>query len=721
MLCPQLGLPGDHRADHGYRNRGDAMDFSPLLMERYLAAAREIIHSPDLPIRSTVAADLFGIDSKTRERMAAARQGKQPVQKGTGTFMAAASYAPKLPNLKSADSSSEDQPQRFREAVQQGFRNSISGVFDAGDAIAGPSVVPGKGGLLRIPFAGNTKTLTINPNDDLWVVGFSTAEATSGGKLFCNHVKGDKQFELAFKLEDGDEDEGVAQIAVCVLGRKNESGAVTLTARFTDDTESTVTTTIETGPTGTKFVSFSSIPGESIKSLAVDGSKFSGDYVLLDDLGFITNGQSRPIKEVTVAPVQKVDVGTTRQEPVKEGRPEQRSPSLDIKRASRQPVREQLRAFIAKAFRRPVTEDDVRPFLNQLDAAHTEGRTEADAVRDALVAVLASPQFLFVEANGVTSDQPVVPLEDGELATRLALFLWSSIPDDELLQLAQQRRLHDPAVLEAQTRRMLRDPKSRELSESFATQWLRLDQLYTAKPDRDLFKSFYSGPQGKGTLHGAMLVEALLLFETVQIEDRSILDFIAADYTWLNPGLAKLYDIPLENEHELRIADADTTRELKIQDHGPAWRRVKLPDARRGGFITMGAPLLVTSLPFRTSPVKRGAWLLETIFHRPPTEPKVAFAIENDSKEAAQQMSIRQKFEAHRSQAACYSCHVRLDPPGFALECFSPIGKWRDTDGTQVVDATGEWQGKPFDGPAAFKAILQEDPMSLYEDSSNIC
>ena len=135
------------------------------------------------------------------------------------------------------------------------------------------------------------------------------------------------------------------------------------------------------------------------------------------------------------------------------------------------------------------------------------------------------------------------------------------------------------------------------------------------------------------------------------------------------------------------------------------WRRVKLADANRGGFMAMSAPMVVTSLPFRTSPVKRGAWLLETIFNRPPTEPKVAFAIENDTKEAAQQMSIREKFEAHRNKAACYSCHIRLDPPGFALERFDPIGAWN-----AGADAKSEWQGHPFDGPAGFKGLIAQDP-----------
>jgi hypothetical protein len=718
LLCPQLGLPGDNRAEHGYRNRGDAMDFSPLLLEKYLSAAHEIVHSPDLLVRSDVAAELFGIEPRERQGLSAAKQNKPKATKGDLTFSAASSFAPKLNSHKTVDGTKEDELQSFRDLIQNGFANSIAGVFDAGDA-SGVSIVPGKGGLVRVPFAGGKKTLTINPNTDLWVVGFGTAEATSGGKLFCNHTKGQKQFELTFKLEDAGEDEGVEQLAVCVLGRKKESGSVKLTARFTDDSETSLVVDMIEGTQGTRFARFVSIPGESIKSLIVDGSQFSGDYVLLDDLGFITNGQHRPSEPPLKLPSElesKAD-----------------APAAN----SIRPPRERLRSFIARAFRRPITDEDLAPFLAILDEStataigHTvdasRSRTPAagvggsrDSMKAAVVAVLSSPQFLFVEANGAPTDKAVAPLEDAELATRLALFLWASTPDDELLELAKAGRLSDPMVLEAQTRRMLHDPKSRELSESFATQWLRLDQLYMAKPDRDLFKSFYSGPQGKSTMHGAMLTEALLLFETVHVEDRSILDFIAADYTWLNPGLAKHYGLDSASNPSVSgqapaptasvANNPDTTRELRTKEDGIGWRRIKLTDSNRGGFVTMAAPLVVTSLPFRTSPVKRGAWLLETVFNRPPTEPKVAFAVANDTKEAAQQMSIRQKFEAHRNQPACYSCHVRLDPPGFALERFNPVGQWRETDGGQAVDAKGEWQGNPFNGPDDFKAILTRNP-----------
>ena len=263
----------------------------------------------------------------------------------------------------------------------------------------------------------------------------------------------------------------------------------------------------------------------------------------------------------------------------------------------------------------------------------------------------------------------------------------------------------DPDVLEAQTRRLLRDARVRELSESFATQWLRLDQLMTAKPDPKLFKGFYSGPQGKVTLHGSMLVEALLLFETVLVEDRNILDLLAADYTWLNGRLAKLYDIDAAS-----LAKTTNSNVLIDAKQNSKWLRVPLKDARRGGYMTMAGPLTVTSLPVRTSPVKRGAWLLETLFNRPPQEPKVAFALKDEPQSQTAPQTVRERFEQHRDKPACFSCHVRLDPPGFALERFDAIGAWRDKDGSQSVDARAAWHGTAFDGPAEYKALLAKHP-----------
>jgi hypothetical protein len=680
VLCRQLGLPGDNRAEHGYRNRGDAMGFSPLLLEKYLAAATEIVNAPELVTRSEIAAHLFGMKF---EKQSVANASP----KGALNFMAARTLARDAQQWKKAEGIADNAPQAFFTDVQEAFDDGIGGVFDSGDGAGKVATVPAKGGLLRTSFAGGAKALTINPNADLWLAGFATVKATSGSRIFTNQTKGEKSFELTFRIENGDEDEAVTRLGVFVLSRKSQSGQVTLTAKFTDDTDSSVSAMIAEGPAGTTFFSFAAVPGEGVKSLLVDGSRFSGDYLVLDDLGFITSGKV------------KSSLGFSPKKPL-------HNQPIGLKPKLLSP-RERLTSFMERAFRRPVSEDEAGRFIALFEAEQKRGKTEAEAMKATVAAVLASPAFLYIEANGMLGDAKVSPLEDHELATRLAAFLWSSIPDEELLALARSGRLRDPAVLESQTRRMLKDPRSRELSESFAVQWLRLDQLSTAKPDPDLFKSFYSGPQGKSTLHGAMLTEALLLFETVQVEDRSILDFIAADYTWLNAGLARLYGIPLSNESRVIPASTggDPTREVKNKSDGGQWHRVRLTDANRGGFAGMAAPMLITSLPFRTSPVKRGAWMLETLFNRPPTEPKVAFAIENDTKEAAQQMSVRQRFEAHRNKAACYSCHIRLDPPGFALERFDPIGQWNDK-----ADAASEWSGQPFDGPAGFKALITAKP-----------
>lgn len=381
--------------------------------------------------------------------------------------------------------------------------------------------------------------------------------------------------------------------------------------------------------------------------------------------------------------------------------------------ASSASPRERLANFMKRAFRRPVPPAEVNRFFTLFETARQAGRSEADAMRAAAQAVLSSSGFLFLAEPVRAGAGSVRELDDFELASRLSYFLWASAPDDELLALAHAGRLRDAATLEAQTRRMLRDTKARELSESFAVQWLRLDQLYTAKPDAELFPIFYQGPQGKTTLHGALLIEALLLFETVLLEDRSVLDFVNANYTWLNPHLAKVYGVSpsLVAPPPVPVpGQSNSQKRLAAERVNNTWRRVTLDDPTRGGFLTMGGPLMITSLPFRTSPVKRGAWLLETIFNRPPQEPKVAFAIENDTKEAAQNLSVRQRFEAHRNKAACYSCHVRLDPPGFALERFNAIGQWRERDGGQAVDARGEWNGMAFDGPAGFKRALLKNP-----------
>jgi len=723
VLLPQHGLPADGRAEHGFRNRGEAMNVSPLLLEQYVAMAGAIVNHPELPQRSRVFADLLGVEFRPLSLAV-------PDAKTNGELQSpvVGEFAPQAKSLPKAAGSADNVEQRFREEVADAFHEGRGGVMDVAKAI-GNSTLPGKGAVLRVPFGNaGSKSLQINPDQDLWFAPFATAEETSGELLFTNKNKGEKKFELSFAIKDGDEDEAVFRLALCVLGRERQSGDVTLTARSSDGTETELRANIAEGAKGTTVFTFAAVPGESIKSLLIDASRFSGDYVLLDDLGFITTGKPFP----NAAPPQAAD----RRGSLHKSTSDRTANGKNVATAKHPPI-ERLAQFVDRALRRPARPEEQLRYRTLFESARAAGQTEVDAMRLAVQAVLASPSFLFLAESDPgdkdrlkedsrlslrerellsrsESRRSVRPLDDFELATRLSFFLWSSTPDAELLAEVKAGRLRETKSLEAQVRRMLRDPRASELSESFAVQWLRLDQLYTAKPDPELFKSFYSGPQGKDTLHGAQLVEALLLFETALVENRSVLEFIATDYTWLNPRLAKVYGVDLSGSDSAAIAAVagQPNRELKTNDKNAnnRWQRVTLNDSSRGGFLTMSGPLTVTSLPFRTSPVKRGAWILETIFNRPPTEPKVAFAIENDTKEATANQSTRQKFEAHRNKAACYSCHIRIDPPGFAFEAFNPIGLTRTQDGGQPIDTRSEWNAQPFNGPTEFKRLLRESP-----------
>ena len=688
VLCPQLGLPSDNRAEHGYSNRGDAMNFSPLTLEKHVAAALEIVNAPELPARSRIFADLIGVK---QPRSPSATDDHAPLP----TVPLVGRFAPDVARIQEATGRSIPLAD-FRLKTATAFAEGRGGVFEIPQTLAN-KVVAGKGGLIKGAYG--KRLITINPDADLWCATFSSVKATSAPAILTNKNKGRKRFALTFDIQGEDPDEVIEHLGLCMVGRRGQSGLVKLTAVLTDGSETTIDLDMAEGETGTTFCSFSAHAGDGIRKLVVDATRLSGDYAVLDDIAVTTNGLKQTPEPSTATSMGHENPGQAQ------------PPSADRPSSPAQTVAQRLHSFAERAYRRPVSPEELSGLMAAYDSARKDNASEADAARLAVATILASPSFLYVEANGTTEAGKVSPLEDNELATRLALFLWSSTPDEELLKLARAGRLHEPATLEAQTLRMLKDRRCRELSESFAVQWLRLDQLYTAKPDRDLFRNFYSGPQGKSTLHGAALTEALLLFETVLVEDRAITDFIAADYTWLNPQLAKLYDLQIETGKDQPAEAATSNRELRTKnDKAGNWRRVKLPDARRGGFMTMAAPMIVTSLPFRTSPVKRGAWLLETIFNRPPTEPKVAFAIENDTKEAAQRMSSRQKFEAHRNKPACFSCHVRLDPPGFALERFNAVGQWRELDAGTPVDAKGEWNGQPFDGPVEFKAILAKEP-----------
>ncbi len=348
--------------------------------------------------------------------------------------------------------------------------------------------------------------------------------------------------------------------------------------------------------------------------------------------------------------------------------------------SERSAARKNLERFAQRAFRRPVHAEDTESLLALYDARRKAGDAPEQALKHVYKVILVSPSFLFrVEEDRSEGPHPV---SDFELASRLSYFLWSSMPDEELFRLASQRRLRQPAVLEAQVRRMLADPKARALAENFTTQWLGVRRLETSvHPDAKLFPTYTP------TLRQAMLAEPVEFFYALLREDRSLMNLIDADFTFVNEELARHYGIT-----------------NVVSDR---MQRVQLADANRGGVLGMAGVLTLTSFPQRTSPVLRGKWVLEEILGSPPPPPPpLVPSLPNDDR-PRDGLTLRQRLEAHRAKAECGACHQRLDPIGFGLENFDAIGRWRSQIGGQPVDALGVLNtGEQFDGPAELKKIL---------------
>ena len=339
-----------------------------------------------------------------------------------------------------------------------------------------------------------------------------------------------------------------------------------------------------------------------------------------------------------------------------------------------------------RAYRRPVTGDDVERLLTFYERGRAQGSFET-GIEMALRRLLVSPEFLFrIERD----PDGVVPgsnyrLSDLELASRLSFFLWSSIPDDELLDVAARGELADPAEFERQARRMLADPRSDALVTNFAGQWLTLRNAAAVQPDEDAFPDFGEG------LRQAFRRETELLFTSVLREERSTLDLLAADYTFVNERLAQHYGIP--------------------NVRGSHFRRVALNDDARGGLLGHGSILTVTSYANRTSPVLRGKWILENILGTPPPPPP-ADVPDLETAEGGAPLSMRAAMEQHRANPVCASCHQLMDPPGLSLENFDAVGRWRDRSETKAaIDASGALpDGTEYEGPSGLKAALLRHP-----------
>ncbi len=366
-------------------------------------------------------------------------------------------------------------------------------------------------------------------------------------------------------------------------------------------------------------------------------------------------------------------------------------------------ARNRLAKFLTRAFRRPVRTTELDAFTKLFESHWAVEKDFTKSMRNVAAAVLASPEFLFLFQP---SDQSLTRAQrrSYENASRLSYFLWASMPDDRLLEIAAQGKLVAPRQLREQTQRMLRDKKAKSLATDFGMQWLKVNRLNTSQPDLDKYKSFFGRKiQPIGV---SMMIEQLLLFETILVENRSILDFIDADFMYLNHDL--LFWYRLNHQQHLGF--------MPENESFSDFYRVQLPTPHvRGGVITSGATLVLTSTSTRTSPVFRGAWLAETIFNRPPPPPPPNVpALEDVKSTDTTKLSIRQRLKLHRKDPNCASCHAKIDPLGFALESFDPVGQTRRTydDGTPIDTAT-TYNGNPIPNAYGLKKHILRNPQTF--------
>jgi mono/diheme cytochrome c family protein len=347
--------------------------------------------------------------------------------------------------------------------------------------------------------------------------------------------------------------------------------------------------------------------------------------------------------------------------------------------------RDAARMLAKRAYRRPATDAELDVLVASFELGRRNKLPHAQAMGLMVKAVLVSPQFLFITPAAIApSSTGIVPLDDYQLASRLSYLLWSTMPDDELMSLADSGKLHEPAVLRLQVKRLLDDRRSRALFDGFGAQWLSVGGLQQQVFDPASF------PQMNAVMRQAMYDEVRLFFESIVRDNERVIRFVDGDYTYLNGSLAAIYGL----EKTVR---------------GAAMRRVRLSDGNRGGVLGMPGVLAATSFPNRTSPVKRGVWVLEQVMgeHVPAAPPDVP-ALDKQDQASVANLTMRQRTELHRTNPVCANCHQILDPIGFGLEKFDAIGRWREKDQNgQPIDSSGELPGgKRFSGPADLKALL---------------
>ena len=351
-------------------------------------------------------------------------------------------------------------------------------------------------------------------------------------------------------------------------------------------------------------------------------------------------------------------------------------------------ARKILSTLARRAYRHAPTDDDLELLMRKFRMGRSEGGFE-EGIRMALERILVGPKFLFRIERDPANATPgsVYRISDLDLASRLSFFLWSSIPDDELLNVAETGKLHDPAVLEQQARRMLRDPRSKIFVSNFFGQWLQLRHVANLTPDRGEFPDFDEN------LRQAFEKETELFLESMVREDRPLMELLDADYTFVNERLARHYGIP--------------------NIYGNTFQRVTLTDENRRGLLGQGSILSLTSYPIRTSVVLRGVWLLTNILGTPPPPPPPNVPSLKERSDDGKVLSVRQSMEAHRANPVCASCHLRMDPLGFAMENFNGIGQWRTTEGADEtpIDSSGTLpDGTKLQGPADLRKLLMSQP-----------
>lgn len=365
-----------------------------------------------------------------------------------------------------------------------------------------------------------------------------------------------------------------------------------------------------------------------------------------------------------------------------------------------------LRPFLTRAFRREIDAETLDRYVSFAEERLQAGAAFPDAMKATTATALASPRFLYLGDAATTTAAPE-PLDAYELAARLSFFLWGSGPDDQLLSVAASGAIRDPAVLAAQADRMMNDRRMKRFCDAFGVQWLKVEHLTSSEPDKNLFPAFHTfgivSHAHRGSVH--MMIEPLLVFETVFVENRGILDLIHSDFTYRTPQLQQFL--------------AGEAKMAPPKD-GPNWsetlvfRRLPVASKREGGVITTAGIMTMTSGPADTKPISRGKWVVETIFNDPPPPPPGNVPpIEQVAETAAggAPPTLRDRFALHASSAACAACHAKIDPYGFALENYDPVGRWRDVDGHgRPIDSSGMLFGRlPFTTIEEFKdALLAE-------------